>query len=37
MEKVKIGVIGFGRLGYKHAENLAFKIPNAELTAVCAM
>ena len=37
MEKVKIGVIGLGRLGYKHAENLAFKIPNAELTAVCAM
>lgn len=37
MKHVKIGVVGLGRLGYKHAENLAFKIPKAKLTAVCAM
>lgn len=37
MEKVKIGIVGLGRLGIKHAENIAFKIPNAELTAVCSI
>lgn len=35
MEKIKIGAVGLGRLGYKHAENVAFKIPNAELVALC--
>lgn len=37
MKSVNIGVIGLGRLGLKHAENLAFKIPKANLAAVCAM
>ena len=37
MKKVKVGAIGLGRLGYQHAENLAFKIPNAELIALCDM
>jgi myo-inositol 2-dehydrogenase/D-chiro-inositol 1-dehydrogenase len=36
MKKLKIGVVGLGRLGIKHAENVAFKLPHAELTAVCA-
>lgn len=35
MKKVKVGIIGLGRLGRRHAENLAFKIPNMELAAVC--
>ncbi|GMQ63992.1 inositol 2-dehydrogenase [Vallitalea maricola] len=35
MEKIKIGAIGLGRLGYQHAENIAFKIPGAELIALC--
>ena len=35
MEKIKIGAIGLGRLGYQHAKNVAFRIPNAELTAMC--
>jgi myo-inositol 2-dehydrogenase / D-chiro-inositol 1-dehydrogenase len=36
MKKLKVGVVGLGRLGSKHAENIAFHIPNVELTAVCA-
>ncbi|MCA0991340.1 Gfo/Idh/MocA family protein [Guptibacillus hwajinpoensis] len=37
MEKVKVGIVGLGRLGRQHAENLAFRIPNCELTAVCSV
>lgn len=37
MKKIKIGVAGLGRLGKRHAENVAFRIPNAELTAVCSI
>ncbi|MGM0502391.1 MAG: Gfo/Idh/MocA family oxidoreductase, partial [Bacillota bacterium] len=28
-------MVGLGRLGKQHAENIAFKIPQAELTAIC--
>lgn len=37
MRKVKVGIAGLGRLGKVHARNLAFKIPNAELTAACSI
>jgi len=37
MKKVKVGIVGLGRLGRKHAENLAFRIPHCELTAVCSV
>ena len=37
MGKVKVGIAGLGRLGKLHANNLAFKIPNAELTAACSI
>lgn len=37
MKKVKVGITGLGRLGKVHAGNLAFKIPNAELTAACSI
>lgn len=37
MKKVKMGIVGLGRLGRKHAENIAFRIPNAELKAVCSI
>lgn len=37
MNKVKVGIVGLGRLGKQHAENIAFRIPNAELTAVCSI
>lgn len=35
MKKLKIGVIGMGRLGYEHACNIANRVPQAELTAIC--
>lgn len=35
MKKMKIGIIGVGRLGFEHASNLAFRIPGAELVAIC--
>ncbi len=37
MDKVRLGIIGLGRLGRKHAENIFYKIPNAKLTAVCSI
>lgn len=37
MEKVKLGIIGLGRLGRKHAENIHYHIQNAELTAICSI
>ncbi|GAA0078091.1 Gfo/Idh/MocA family oxidoreductase [Clostridium sp. CTA-5] len=37
MKKVNFGIVGLGRLGKVHAENLAFKIPNANLLAVCSI
>ena len=33
-EKVNIGVIGAGRIGRMHAENLAFRIPDAHVPAI---
>ena len=33
MNKLRIGVVGLGRLGKVHAQNIAYKIPNAELAA----
>ncbi|MDR0527837.1 MAG: inositol 2-dehydrogenase [Spirochaetaceae bacterium] len=35
MNKVRIGSVGLGRLGLRHAENIANKIQNAELAALC--
>ena len=37
MKKVRIGIAGLGRLGKVHANNIAFKIPNAELVAACSI
>lgn len=36
MEKLKLGIIGLGRLGREHAANIHYKIPQAELTAICS-
>jgi len=33
-ERIRVGVIGAGRIGRIHAENLAFRVPGAELRAV---
>ncbi|GAB1482945.1 Gfo/Idh/MocA family oxidoreductase [Treponema sp.] len=35
MRKVRIGSVGLGRLGLQHAENIAARINNAELIALC--
>lgn len=35
MKKVKLGIVGMGRMGSCHAEDIAFRMKNAELTAVC--
>ena len=37
MKKIKVGLVGLGRLGKKYAENIAFNIRNAELVAVCSV
>ena len=37
MKKLKMGIVGLGRLGRQHAENICFRIPNAELVAVCSI
>lgn len=34
---VRIGIVGIGRLGMKHAENLAFRVRGARLHAACAL
>lgn len=34
--KVNCAIIGVGRLGRKHAENLAYRVPGADLVAVVA-
>ena len=33
MKKLKVGVIGVGRLGYEHACNIANRVPGMELVA----
>lgn len=35
MGNIKIGSVGLGRLGLRHAENIALKVMGAELTALC--
>ncbi|MFP4619374.1 MAG: Gfo/Idh/MocA family oxidoreductase [Spirochaetaceae bacterium] len=37
MKKIKLGIIGLGRLGRKHAENIYYNIPEAELSAICSV
>ena len=34
MKKLKIGIIGVGRLGYEHACNIASRVPGSELVAI---
>ncbi len=33
-EKIKIGLIGAGRIGRVHAENIRFNVPNAEILSI---
>ena len=37
MNTIHVGAVGLGRLGWLHAENLAFRIPGARLKAVCSL
>ena len=37
MKKVKLGVIGLGRLGYQHARNISLVLEETELVAVCSL
>ena len=37
MEKLKIGIVGLGRLGRVHAQNIRYKIPGADLAAACSI
>lgn len=34
--RLRVGIAGLGRLGRRHAENLAQRIPRAELVAACS-
>ncbi|WGS48794.1 Gfo/Idh/MocA family oxidoreductase [Paraburkholderia sp. D15] len=34
--KLRLGVVGLGRLGKRHAENLAYRVPGASLVAACS-
>ena len=36
-KKVKLGIIGLGRLGLEHAKNIHYNIPEAELYAACSV
>ena len=33
--RVKIGVVGLGRMGKRHIHNLIYRVPEAEVVAVC--
>jgi len=37
MANIRFGMVGLGRLGYRHAENIAFRTPAVELAAVCSV
>ena len=37
MKEIKVGIVGLGRLGSVHAQNLAFKIPGCKLVAACSL
>jgi myo-inositol 2-dehydrogenase/D-chiro-inositol 1-dehydrogenase len=34
--RLRVGIAGLGRLGRRHAENLAQRVPRAELVSVCS-
>jgi myo-inositol 2-dehydrogenase/D-chiro-inositol 1-dehydrogenase len=36
VSNVRVGVVGLGRLGKRHAQNLAFRVPGASLVAACS-
>ena len=34
MEKIKVGIIGAGRIGQVHAKSITYHIPQAEIVAI---
>ncbi|OBY77229.1 inositol 2-dehydrogenase [Paenibacillus sp. KS1] len=36
-KRISVGLVGLGRLGRQHADNLAHRIPNCKLMAVCSV
>ena len=36
MATVRVGIVGVGRMGRRHAENLALRVPGCELVAACS-
>ena len=36
VSNVRVGVVGLGRLGKRHAQNLAWRVPGASLAAACS-
>lgn len=34
--RLRVGVVGLGRLGKRHAENLAYRVPGASVVAACS-
>jgi myo-inositol 2-dehydrogenase/D-chiro-inositol 1-dehydrogenase len=37
MNEVRIGIVGLGRLGKRHARNLRYRVPGARLVAACSV
>jgi myo-inositol 2-dehydrogenase / D-chiro-inositol 1-dehydrogenase len=37
MEKIRLGIVGLGRMGYQHAQNIHYRIPDAEIAAACSV
>jgi myo-inositol 2-dehydrogenase/D-chiro-inositol 1-dehydrogenase len=37
MEKIRLGIVGLGRMGYLHAHNIHHRIPAAEIAAACSL
>ncbi len=37
MQEVRLGIVGLGRLGKRHAENLRYRVPGAQLVAACSV
>ena len=37
MEKLKLGIVGLGRLGMEYAKNISHSVHNAQLFAACSI
>ncbi len=37
MNEVRLGIVGLGRLGKRHAQNLHYRVPGANLVAACSV